>query len=144
MLWWRNPSPINVYHISVHSATCRHPEYSASMTDVIPLLGSAEQSNTTVCLSASSLKANVNIWKVSAPILPIWNNLMHMHCSLKSVIFWRNKKRNGHNTWSHFTATNATTVKSTNDHASSTPLPHRWWFCTNCNSCGGWVWQVTA
>jgi len=72
----------------------RHPKYLASLTDVIPFLDSADQSNTTVCLIASSLKANVNIWKVSAPILPIWNNnLIYMHCSLKSVIFWRNKKK---------------------------------------------------
>jgi hypothetical protein len=33
--------------------------------------------------------------------LPIWNNLMHMHCSLKSVIFWRNKNCTGHSTQSH-------------------------------------------
>ena len=39
----------------------RHPEYSASLTDVIPFLDSAQQSNTTVCLTASSLKGNVNI-----------------------------------------------------------------------------------
>ena len=81
-----------------------------------------------VCCNASSLKANVNIWEVSAPILPICNNnLIKIHCSLKSVIFWRNKNCTGHNT-QHFTATHATTLKSTtNDNAGSTPLPHRWW-----------------
>jgi len=122
-------NPIIMFHISVHSAGGRHHEYSASLTDVIPFLDSADQSNTTICLIASSLKANVNIWKVSAPILQIWNNnLTYMHCSLKCVIFWRNKNCTGHSTWSHFIAMHATTVKSTtNDHADSTPLPHRWW-----------------
>ena len=116
----------------------RHPEYSVSVTDVIPLLDSAEQSNTTDCLIASSLKANVNIWKVSATILPICNNnLMHMHCSLNSVIFWKNKNCTGHNKWSHFAATHGTTKSTTNNHAGSTSPPHRWWFCPNCSSCSG-------
>ena len=114
----------------------RHPEYSASLTDVIPFLDSAEQSNTTFCLTASSLKANANIWKVSAPILPIRNNVIHMHCSLKSVIFWRNKNCTGHG------------------HNTQQRMPQLWnqqqmsmqlllyrhtddEFCTNCSSCDG-------
>ena len=113
----------------------RHPEYSASMTDVIPLLGSVEQSNTTVCLSASSLKANVNIWR-----------FLHQFCQSETTtyayrVFFKVCHflggGSGHNTWSHFTATHATTVKWTiNDHAGSIRPPHRWWFCTNCSSCG--------
>jgi hypothetical protein len=78
-----------------------------------------------ICLTSSSLKASVNIWKVSGAVLPnLKQNLMHMHCSLKSVIFWRHKNCTGHNTLSHFIETHATTLTATtNNHAGSTP-PH--------------------
>jgi len=115
----------------------RHPEYSASLTDVIPFLDSAKQSNTILCLIASSFKANANTWNVSAPIFPIWNNnLMHMHRSLKSIIFWSNK----------------TALDTTHSHPAQQRMPQLWnqqqttqvllyrhlddEFCTNCGSCG--------
>lgn len=46
----------------------RHSKYSAFLTDVIPFLDSAEQSNTTVCLIASSLKANGNTSSETHPV----------------------------------------------------------------------------
>jgi hypothetical protein len=54
-------NPINCSTFLYILLVGRHHEYSASLTDVIPFLDSAEQSNTTVCLIASSLKVNVNI-----------------------------------------------------------------------------------
>jgi len=47
------PNPINMFHILYNLPVSRHPEYSASLTDVIPFLDSAEQSNTTSFLSES-------------------------------------------------------------------------------------------
>ena len=147
-----------MFHTSTHSARRQAP-----LTDVIPFLHSAEQPNTTVCLIASSLKANVNTWKVSAPILPICNNnLIHMHCSLKYVTFWRNE----------------TALDTTHGHPAQQHMPQLWnqqltttqvllhchlddEFCTNCCSCGGqgvtggsltlqmeghqcwWIWEPT-
>ena len=71
--------------------------------------------------------------------LPIRNNnLMHMHCSLKSVTFWSNK----------------TALDTAHGHTSQQHMPQLWneqqmttqlllhchkddEFCTNCSSCGG-------
>ena len=133
------PNPINMFHIFVHSASRQAPWIFSNHKHVIPFLESAQQPNTTVCLPASSLEANVNIWKVSAKILPIWNNnLMQMHCSLKSVTFWSNK----------------TALDTTHGQTSQQRMPQLWnqqqmttqlllhchkydEFCTNFSSCGG-------
>ena len=36
------PNNVNMFHISAHSASRQAPEYSASLTDVIPFLDSAK------------------------------------------------------------------------------------------------------
>jgi len=126
------PNPVNMFHISVHSASRQAP-YIVSMLHRCHSI--SELCRT---ITASSLKANVNTWKISAPILPIRNNnLMHLHCSLKSVIFWRNKHCTGHNTWSPGTAMHATWNQQ---QTTTQVLLHHHIddeFCTNCSSCGG-------
>ena len=105
------PNPINMFHISVYSASRQAPWIFSILDRWHSISGLCRTIKYYSLLIASSLKANVNFWKVSAPILPTGNNnLMHMNCSLKSVIFWRNKNCTGHNTWLHFTAVHSTTL----------------------------------
>jgi hypothetical protein len=124
------PNTVNMFHISAHSASRQAPWIFSILDRCHSISG--------LCQIASSLKANVNTWNVSAPIFPIWNNnLMHMHCSLKSVIFWSNK----------------TALDTTHSHPAHQCMPQLWnqqqtttqvllhhhlddEFCTNCGSCG--------
>ena len=122
--------PPCMFHISAHSASRQAPWIFSILDRCHSISG--------LCQIASSLKANVNTLNVSAPIFPIWNNnLMHMHCSLKSVIFWSNK----------------TALDTTHSHPAHQCMPQLWnqrqtttqvllhhhlddEFCTNCGSCG--------
>jgi len=128
-----------MFRTSVCSASRQAPWIFSMLDRFISFLDSAEQSNTTVCLTASSLKANVHIWKVSAPILPIWNNnLTHKQCS-----------------WSlSFSEETKTALDTTHGHTSQQRKPQLWIqqqktmqallhchihdkYFTNCSSCGG-------
>jgi len=101
----------------------RHPEYSAFLIYVIPFLDTAEQSNTTVCLTASSMKANVNIRKVSEPIFANLKQQLDAHAIFFKVYHFL-KKQKLH--WTQHTVTLHSNACHTGDE-----------FCTNCSSCGG-------
>ncbi len=70
--------------------------------------------------------------------MPIWNNLMNMHYSLMSAIFWRNKKLH----WTQHSHTSQQCMPQLWNQQQMTTrvLLHRYIdneFFTNCSSCGG-------